>query len=90
VLDQMTTHYTGRPVAGFLERAEFVAFYEAALGRAVRDLEWHELFALTRSVAINERQARLAAESGIAYPGVAGDDNPVLRYLTKRITAFPG
>jgi aminoglycoside phosphotransferase (APT) family kinase protein len=90
VLDQLTTHYTKRPVAGFLERAEFVAFYEAALGRAVQHLEWHELFALTRSVAINERQARLAGAAGIAYPGVAGDENPVLRYLTKRINAFGG
>jgi aminoglycoside phosphotransferase (APT) family kinase protein len=88
VLDQLTTHYTKQSVAGFLDRAAFVATYEAALGREVRGLEWHELFALTRSVAINERQARLAADAGVAYPGIAGMSNPVLRHLTKRIDRF--
>jgi aminoglycoside phosphotransferase (APT) family kinase protein len=88
VLDQLTTHYTKRSVPGFLDRDTFVATYEAALGRPVRDLEWHELFALTRSVAINERQARLAAVAGVPYPGVAGEANPVLRHLTTRIDRF--
>ena len=54
---------------------------------AVHDLAWHEIFALTRSVAINERQARLAATTGIPYPGVAGDENPVLALLTEKIGA---
>jgi hypothetical protein len=65
-----------------------VARYERALGRRVVDLAWHEIFALVRSTAVNDRQARLAAESDIPYPGVAGDDNPVLRYLTAKIDAF--
>jgi hypothetical protein len=62
--------------------------YEAALGRTVHDLAWHEIFALTRSVAINERQARLAATTGIPYPGVAGDENPVLGVLNEKIAAY--
>lgn len=87
-LDDLTNHFVKRTVPGFLPRAEIVARYEAALGRTVRDLEWHEIFALVRSTAINERQARLAAESGVAYPGVAGDDNPVLALIARRIQAF--
>ena len=68
--------------------AEFIARYEAALGRAVVDLEWHEIFALIRSTAINDRQARLAATSGVPYPGVAGETNPVLPHLAEKIDAF--
>jgi aminoglycoside phosphotransferase (APT) family kinase protein len=84
-LDELTTAFTKRTVAGFLDRSELLAVYENALGRAVYDLAWHEIFALTRSVSINERQARLAATTGIPYPGVAGDDNPVLRHLARKI-----
>ncbi len=88
VLDELTTRFVGRSVPGFLARDELVAHYERQLGRELVDLPWHELFALTRSVAINERQARLAQAAGVAYPGVAGDANPVLRALTTRITRF--
>jgi aminoglycoside phosphotransferase (APT) family kinase protein len=88
-LDELTTHFTGGPVPGFLTRSDVIARYEQRLGRVVTDLEWHEIFALARSVAINERQARLAARSDIPYPGVAGDRNPVLRHLVRRVDAFP-
>jgi aminoglycoside phosphotransferase (APT) family kinase protein len=87
-LDELTTHFVRRTVPGFLRRDEIVARYEAAIARPVHGLEWHEIFALVRSTAINERQARLAAESGVAYPGVAGDDNPVLGIIATRIQAF--
>ena len=87
-LDDLTVHFTKRTLPGFLTRAELVATYAHALGRAVVDLAWHEIFALVRSTAINDRQARLAAETGASYPGVAGDDNPVLAYLTAKIDAF--
>jgi aminoglycoside phosphotransferase (APT) family kinase protein len=90
VLDDLTTHYTKRRVAGFLEPDAFVAAYERALGRDVTNLAWYEIFALTRSIAINERQARLAALTGVDYPGVAGEGNPVLRQITRRIDAYPG
>jgi aminoglycoside phosphotransferase (APT) family kinase protein len=84
-LGELTDRYTGRTVPGFLPRADLVERYEDALGRPVVDLEWHEIFALARSVAISERQARLAAAADVSYPGVAGDDNPVLRHLVRRI-----
>jgi aminoglycoside phosphotransferase (APT) family kinase protein len=84
-LDELATYFTKRSVPGFLDRSELVAVYEHAVGRRVHDLTWHEIFALTRSVAINERQARLAATTGIPYPGVAGDKNPVLVLLSEKI-----
>jgi aminoglycoside phosphotransferase (APT) family kinase protein len=87
-LDELTTRFVKRTVPGFLARAAVIRRYEAGLGRPVVDLEWHEIFALIRSTAVNDRQARLAAESGVAYPGVAGDANPVLRVVTRRIEAF--
>jgi aminoglycoside phosphotransferase (APT) family kinase protein len=87
-LDELTAHFVKQTVPGFLDRAETIARYEARLGRPVVDLEWHEIFALVRSTAINDRQARMAAESGVAYPGVAGERNPVLRVIARRIDAF--
>ena len=87
-LDELTTYFVKQTVPGFMPRAEVIARYETALGRSVVDLEWHEIFALVRSTAINDRQARLAAESGVSYPGIAGDKNPVLRVIARRIDAF--
>jgi aminoglycoside phosphotransferase (APT) family kinase protein len=89
-LDDLTTFFVNRTVAGFLDRGELISVYENALGRAVCDLAWHEIFALTRSVAINERQARLAVAAGVPYPGVAGERNPVLPYLAQKIDGFSG
>ncbi len=89
-LDDLTTHFVKKTVPAYLTRTEIVARYEAAISRSVLDLQWHEIFALVRSTAINDRQARLAAESGVSYPGVAGDGNPVLQLISARIAAFAG
>ncbi len=85
-LDALTTHFVQRTVPGFLDRAGAIECYEAALGRRVAHLEWHEVFALVRSIAVNDCQARLAAKAGTRYPGVAGDDNPALDYVWSRIS----
>ncbi len=87
-LEELTDRYARASVPGFMAHDDAVAHFEAALGRRVRDLEWHEVFALVRSVAINDRQARLAAVSGIAYPGVAGDDNPVLGWVDGKVEQY--
>jgi aminoglycoside phosphotransferase (APT) family kinase protein len=87
-LDELTSRATGARVPGFADHAAFVAAYEARLGRALSDLAWHEIFALVRSIAINDKQARLAAAAGVAYPGLSGDDNPVLRYVERRIARY--
>jgi aminoglycoside phosphotransferase (APT) family kinase protein len=86
-LDALTSKFAGA-VPGFLDRAGAIAVYESHLGRAVVDLDWHEIFALVRSAAINDRQARIAAAAGVPYPGVAGDENPILRYIARRIDRY--
>jgi len=88
-LDSLTTHYTGRTVPDFLARDDVIELYEAELGRPVRDLAWHEIFALARSISINDCQARVAARAGAKYPGIAGDENPILAHLTDRIDEYP-
>jgi aminoglycoside phosphotransferase (APT) family kinase protein len=87
-LDELTTKAVGASVPGFRDRDALLAAYEARVGRRLRHLRWHEIFALVRSIAINDKQARLAAAAGVTYPGVAGDDNPVLRYVARRIDRF--
>jgi aminoglycoside phosphotransferase (APT) family kinase protein len=87
-LDRLTTKVIGQRVPGFLERGDAISHYQHHLGRSVVHLDWHEIFALVRSVAINERQARLAAAEGVPYPGIAGKDNPMLDYITRRINRF--
>jgi aminoglycoside phosphotransferase (APT) family kinase protein len=59
-LEFMMERLFGRRVPGFGDRAETVARYERASGHAVGDLEWHEVFALVRALAINDRHQRIA------------------------------
>ena len=87
-LDELTTKATRAGVPGFHSREQFVAGYELQLGRPVVDLAWHEVFALVRSVAVNDKQARLAEAAGVPYPGAFGDDNPMLGYVGRRIERF--
>lgn len=84
-LDRLTTEMVGATVPGFLDREELLARYQGRLGRPVADLDWHEIFALVRAAAVNDRQARVAARLGLAYPGVAGEDNPVLGWISRRL-----
>ena len=79
-----TNEFTGTRVEGFLDRSAVVSRYETLLGRAVCDLGWHEVFALVRSIAINERQLRLAEAAGVPYPGLGGNDNPMLAWAERK------
>jgi aminoglycoside phosphotransferase (APT) family kinase protein len=88
VLDDLLERFTGRRVPGFGHTDQVIALYEKSAGRRLEAMAWHQVFALTRSVAISERLSRLAARSGLPYPGIAGDDNPVLRELAGRIDRF--
>ena len=47
---------------GFPERAEALDRYEERSGNAVRDLDWHEVFALVRALAINDRHQRVSGD----------------------------
>ncbi len=57
----------------------------------MRDLEWHEIFALVRAVAINDRQQRVAAAAGTRYVGGAPSEDaaadPLANVLLARIEA---
>ena len=90
VLDEMVELFTGRSVPGFLGREEVIACYERGAGRVLTGLEWHELFALTRSVAVSERLSIVAALGGAQYTGGGGTDSPVLQHLARRIDAYRG
>ena len=61
-LEYMMEALFGRRVEGFPQRDETVARYEKASGRAVSDLEWHEVFALVRALAINDRHQRISGD----------------------------
>lgn len=64
-LHGMTAAAHGRDLPGFPPRDAMVARYEEALGRAVGDLRWFEVFALVRSGSIMVRIARLLAAQGV-------------------------
>ena len=51
-----------RPTPGVLRAADAVARYEERSGRAVHDLDWHEVFALVRALAVNDRLQRIAGD----------------------------
>jgi len=81
-LESLMASLFGRSVPGFPKRAESLARYERVSGRAVREdeLEWHEVFALVRALAINDRHQR-----------ITGDphrwDNPMGAVLLERVEA---
>lgn len=81
-LEFMMGSLFGRRVPGFPGRAGSLEHYERASGRAVRDdeLEWHEVFALVRALAINDRHQRI---TGAAH----GRDNPMGAVLLERLEA---
>jgi aminoglycoside phosphotransferase (APT) family kinase protein len=86
-LEEVTEHFFGQRVPGFLTRDEIVARHEQALGRALVDYRWFEVFALARSTALNLRAARLGAERRGRTPRPAEDD-AVLRYTASVVAAL--
>jgi aminoglycoside phosphotransferase (APT) family kinase protein len=82
-LDFMMEQLFGRVVPGFMSKAEAVARYEHQSGHSVHDLEWHEVFALVRAVAINDRHERIAAASRDKAPR----ENPMGEILLTRMKA---
>jgi aminoglycoside phosphotransferase (APT) family kinase protein len=77
-LDFMMEELFGQRVPGFPSRVEALERYERESGHEVRDLAWHEVFALVRALAINDRHQR-----------VTGDprrrDNPMCAILLARL-----
>jgi aminoglycoside phosphotransferase (APT) family kinase protein len=87
-LDELTCALLDRRVPGFPDRAATVARYEAKLGRAVVDLEWYEIFALVRSIAVAYRLHRLAAGAGRPDVMPAPERSPVVAHAQSRIDAL--
>jgi aminoglycoside phosphotransferase (APT) family kinase protein len=61
-LDFMMEELFGQRVPGFPSRVEALERYERQAGHEVRDLAWHEVFALTRALAINDRHQRITGD----------------------------
>ena len=81
-LEFMMASLFGRSVPGFAGRAEALARYEKASGHTVREdeLHWHEVFALVRALAINDRHQRITGDRRRA-------DNPMGAILLERLEA---
>lgn len=77
-LEYMMESLFGRRVEGFPRRDEAVARYVQASGRAVSDLDWHEVFALVRALAINDRHQRISGDR-------RRTENPMGRVLLARM-----
>lgn len=85
-LSDMTEHFVGTSLPGFLDRDGVVAHVETALGRTLVDLAWHEAFAVTRAAAAAVRTrvvAALLADQPLPDP----DTDPVVRYAVDRVLA---
>jgi aminoglycoside phosphotransferase (APT) family kinase protein len=77
----------GMVVAGFRSDEEVIGDYERAAGRPVRDLGWHLVFAVARSLCVNVRQARISAAAGVDYVLPGDDTNPLVAIAERWIEA---
>jgi aminoglycoside phosphotransferase (APT) family kinase protein len=84
-LDSMMFELFGRAVPGFPARAETIARYEERLGRSVQHLEWHEVFALLRALAVHDRQVRMARSPDGGVSDSPPEASPMLAVLTRRV-----
>jgi aminoglycoside phosphotransferase (APT) family kinase protein len=65
-------------VPGFPSRVEALERYERESGHEARDLAWHEVFALVRALAINDRHQRITGDA-------RRRDNPMGAVLLARL-----
>jgi aminoglycoside phosphotransferase (APT) family kinase protein len=89
-LDFMMEQLFGTRVPGFPTKADALARYEARSGHTVRALDFHEVFALMRALAINDRHQRIAAAAHPrAHAGGATRprENPMGQVLLARMAA---
>jgi aminoglycoside phosphotransferase (APT) family kinase protein len=61
-LEFMMEELFGERVDGFPSRLESLERYVRRTGAEVHDLAWHEVFALTRALAINDRHQRITGD----------------------------
>ena len=77
-LEYMMESLFGCRVEDFPGGDEAIARYEEASGRALSDLDWHEVFALVRALAINDRHQRISGDR-------RRTENPMGRVLLARM-----
>jgi aminoglycoside phosphotransferase (APT) family kinase protein len=82
-LDFMMGELFGQRVAGFLSKEEAIERYEDMSGHTVANLDWHEVFALVRALAINDRHQRIDA----AARAKPLRENPMAEILLARMRA---
>ncbi len=61
-LEFMMEELFGQRVRGFPSKTTALERYETATGSETRDLPWHEVFALVRALAINDRHQRITGD----------------------------
>ena len=86
-LETLTSKATATSVPGFDERGQHARATSRRSDSGLSDLAWHEIFALVRWIAINDKLARLAAASGTTHLGF-GEENPMLPYVARRIERY--
>jgi aminoglycoside phosphotransferase (APT) family kinase protein len=79
-LEFMMEELFGRRVPGFPEKSHALERYESRSGHQVSHLDWHEVFALARALAINDRHQRIAGSP-------KRKENPMCSILLARIQA---
>jgi aminoglycoside phosphotransferase (APT) family kinase protein len=90
-LEFMMDRLFGQRVPGFPGRAQAVETYQQCSGHTVGNLAWHEVFALVRALAINDRHQRIGATRRQGTTGGRRPDrrteNPMIEILSARIDA---
>jgi aminoglycoside phosphotransferase (APT) family kinase protein len=79
-LEFMMRSLFGGTVPGFRSRADCIRRYEERSGRILYDLAWHEVFALVRALAINDRHQRITGSRRRL-------ENPMGAVLLERVAA---
>jgi aminoglycoside phosphotransferase (APT) family kinase protein len=79
-LEAMMEALFGARPPGFPPAREVCRLYEECTGHALVDLGWHEIFALTRALAINDRHQRITDDP-------RRRENPMGRVLLERLDA---
>jgi aminoglycoside phosphotransferase (APT) family kinase protein len=79
-IEFMMEELFGQRVPGFPSKTAALDRYETRAGSDVRDLPWHEVFALARALAINDRHQRITEDP-------RRRDNPMGAVLLGRLEA---
>jgi aminoglycoside phosphotransferase (APT) family kinase protein len=89
-LDRMMEALFGQTVEGFPSKAVAVQRYQERSGHEVTDLDWYEVFAMTRALAVNDRHQRIGAAQRHGAGGTAVGGRPDRRTENPMIGVLRG